>query len=284
MTCGIVRCTRFHGAIKVTLVIIDVSTHGTVRCGLFSANQRSSSMVILASINPARRLILANEIPVHGTYVIHCRVQVHCLKGSELVHGGSTPARGPCHNRHHMHVYTHTQTRHTDEEHVLSMEKKNDLEFVYRVFNYTESEDKERRITTTYPNMGQQMYHCTSKSWRSSTDCLFVTKFIVQSVLQPDWKMVDELRSKSVHTFETFVHSPLLNFPKALFLKNNVCCCSQFIIACRKWTMNSSTFAGCLSQWLRVAELLPPHVVGLEKRVAWNRYPNRGKQMLAFEM
>ena len=43
------------------------------------------------------------------------------------------------------------------------MEKKNDLEFVYRVFYYTESEDKERRITTKYPKWVSNV-HCTSKS------------------------------------------------------------------------------------------------------------------------
>ena len=45
------------------------------------------------------------------------------------------------------------------------MEKKNDLEFVYRVFYtyYTETEDKERQITTKYPEWVSNV-HCTSNS------------------------------------------------------------------------------------------------------------------------
>ena len=58
------------------------------------------------------------------------------------------------------------------------MEKKNDLEFVYRVFYYTESEDKERRITTKYPN-GSAMYIVLRRVEDHQRTVSFVNKFII---------------------------------------------------------------------------------------------------------
>ena len=81
---------------------------------------------------------------------------------------GSTPAHGPfttdttystCTPRERVHS---TQNGITDEEQ-YTMENKNDLEFVYRVFYYTETEDKERQITTNYPEWINNV-HCSSNS------------------------------------------------------------------------------------------------------------------------